>query len=450
VVDGKRIARINAGEEITIIMLTTTFSRSGHVGFAVLLIAILVAAMTAVMGRPANAEVVPGYYNVNDVRVAGNASTDVDTGISLKTGDRIVVTADGKINPGCLFCPDTGPAGYPEVAPDDAWPLKGARQFSLLGKLNGQYFYIGAGKDWVNTGGPGKLYLYVNDWATADNSGAYFADIRVDRDVPLPETTITSGPSGPVSSTSATFGFSGSSVEGFVSFECSIDGGGFSPCSSPKSFTALTQGQHTFQVRAKDRFGRVDSTPAQRTWTVDTVAPDTMILSGPSGTVLDNSARFEFSSSEPGSTFECKLDGGSFEPCSSPKSYTSLASGGHAFEVRAIDGAGNVDQSPASRTWTVKQNTPPTITSLKPTPGSATRDRTPLISAVVRDAETELTQANIKLKVDGSLRSFAYDAVRDKLIRQSNKLAYGRHTVTVTVTDGQAKTTKTWSFKVVR
>jgi hypothetical protein len=430
-------------------MLTTTLSRKGCARLAVVLTAVLIAAVTAVVGRPVSAEIVPGYFDVKDVRVAGNASTDVDTGISLKTGDRVVVTADGKINPGCLFCNDTGPAGYQDPAPDDGWPLKGARQHSLLGKINGQYFYIGTGKDWVHTGGPGKLYLYVNDWKTDDNSGAFFADIRVDRDVPLPETTITSGPSGPVNVNSAIFGFSGSSTEGFVSFECSIDGGGFAPCFSPKTLTGLAQGQHTFEVRAKDWRNRPDPTPAQRTWTVDTIAPDTLILSGPSGTVLDDSARFEFSS-EPGTTFECKLDGGVFEPCSSPKVYTSLAFGAHTFEVRAIDGAGNVDQSPASRSWTAQQNTPPEVIFPKPVPGSKIRDRTPLIRAVVRDAETELTQGNITLKVDGIVKSFAYDAVSDKLLRQSNKLAFGTHKVSITATDGQANTTKTWSFKVVR
>ena len=37
----------------------------------------------------------------------------------------------------------------------------------------------------------------------------------------------------------------------------------------------------------------------------------------------------------------------------SPKAYTGLASGSHSFEVRAIDAAGNVDATPASRAWTI-------------------------------------------------------------------------------------------------
>jgi glucose/arabinose dehydrogenase/PKD repeat protein len=87
----------------------------------------------------------------------------------------------------------------------------------------------------------------------------------------------------------------------------------------------------------------------------DTDPPDTTIGSGPSGTTTATSASFEFSSDEAGSTFECRLDGGTWAACTSPRAYSELAPGQHAFEVRATDPAGNVDSSPASRTWTVEE-----------------------------------------------------------------------------------------------
>jgi hypothetical protein len=62
---------------------------------------------------------------------------------------------------------------------------------------------------------------------------------------------------------------------------------------------------------------------------------------------------FGFSASEGGSTFECSLDGAAFTLCSSPASYSSLGSGVHTFDVRAIDPAGNMDLTPASFSWTV-------------------------------------------------------------------------------------------------
>jgi hypothetical protein len=86
----------------------------------------------------------------------------------------------------------------------------------------------------------------------------------------------------------------------------------------------------------------------------DITPPDTVINSGPSGTVKTRDASFTFSSTEPSSTFECSLDGAAFSACSSPKQYTGLANGSHTFKVRATDAAGNTDQSPASRTWKVR------------------------------------------------------------------------------------------------
>jgi peptidoglycan/xylan/chitin deacetylase (PgdA/CDA1 family) len=91
----------------------------------------------------------------------------------------------------------------------------------------------------------------------------------------------------------------------------------------------------------------------------DTTPPDTTIDSGPSGTVSSTSASFAFSSSEPNSTFECALDGAANSSCTSPNAYTGLASGSHAFSVRATDAAGNVDPTPATRTWTIDTTAPP-------------------------------------------------------------------------------------------
>ena len=60
-----------------------------------------------------------------------------------------------------------------------------------------------------------------------------------------------------------------------------------------------------------------------------------------------------FSSSEPGSKFECSLDGAMFAACAAPATYGELADGAHAFAVRAIDAAGNTDASPARASWVV-------------------------------------------------------------------------------------------------
>jgi hypothetical protein len=99
---------------------------------------------------------------------------------------------------------------------------------------------------------------------------------------PPPDTSISSGgPSGFTNSVSATFGFS--STPSGASFECRLDassGGIWQSCSSPKSYSGLADGSHTFEVRAKDAAGTVDPSPASRSWTIDTTAP-TIQLSGP-------------------------------------------------------------------------------------------------------------------------------------------------------------------------
>ena len=86
----------------------------------------------------------------------------------------------------------------------------------------------------------------------------------------------------------------------------------------------------------------------------ETVPPETTITSGPGGTARSASATFAFVSSEAGSRFECRLDGGAFVACLSPAAYAGLAAGSHTFTVRAIDVAGNADPTPATRTWRVK------------------------------------------------------------------------------------------------
>jgi hypothetical protein len=99
--------------------------------------------------------------------------------------------------------------------------------------------------------------------------------------------------------------------------------------------------------------------PADVTWAftteaADTTPPDTSIGdSSTTGTVSTSTAMFEFSSTEAGSSFECRVDGGVYLQCSSPHTLLGVEDGTHTFEVRAVDSASNVDPTPASRTWTV-------------------------------------------------------------------------------------------------
>lgn len=163
-----------------------------------------------------------------------------------------------------------------------------------------------------------------------------------------PETTINSGPAAGGWSTSATTTFTFSSATA-TGFECSLDSGAFADCTSPHELTGLGEGAHTFEVRAV-RNGVPDATPASRTFTVDTIAPDTTIDSGPAATVIVADATLTFSGTGSPVGFLCSLDGAAGELCSGSKNYT-VAEGEHTVEIAAIDAAGNIDPTPATRTW---------------------------------------------------------------------------------------------------
>jgi hypothetical protein len=89
-------------------------------------------------------------------------------------------------------------------------------------------------------------------------------------DTTAPNTTIDSHPNNPTNSTSATFAFSANETS---TFQCKLDSGAYSSCTSPKNFTSLSDASHTFYVKATDTAGNEDASPASFTWTVDTQIP---------------------------------------------------------------------------------------------------------------------------------------------------------------------------------
>jgi large repetitive protein len=174
-----------------------------------------------------------------------------------------------------------------------------------------------------------------------------------------PSPAIGGGPPSATNQRAATFVFADGEVG--ASFTCQLDSGPIASCSSPKSYGGLADGPHTFAVRAQDAVGNV-SGPSAYNWTVDTVAPDTAISSGPGLDSSSASVSFTFASNEASASFACSLDGGAFSPCTSPQTYGGLADGPHTLAVRAVDAAGNVDSTPASWPWTVATPRAPDMT----------------------------------------------------------------------------------------
>jgi hypothetical protein len=113
----------------------------------------------------------------------------------------------------------------------------------------------------------------------------------------------------------------------------------------------MIDGSHSFAVKATDAVGNIDQSPAQHAWNIDTMPPETAITDQPADPSSTGGARFSFSSSKPGSSFECQLDNGQSTACTSPFFYNDLRTGTHTFTVKAMDAVGNMDPSPESVTW---------------------------------------------------------------------------------------------------
>jgi hypothetical protein len=175
-----------------------------------------------------------------------------------------------------------------------------------------------------------------------------------------PISSIDSGPAEGTATADTTPTFDFSSVESGVTFECKVDGGAFSTCTSPFTpSTPLSDDTHTFTARglqapSNPGLGPDVGTPVTRTFTVDTTGPVISFTSGPAeGATIDtSSASIGFSANEP-ATFECKLNGGSFAACTSPFSASSLSDGTHTVQVRGTDTLGNAGAM-VTRTFNVK------------------------------------------------------------------------------------------------
>ncbi|MBD0317439.1 MAG: S8 family serine peptidase, partial [Thermoleophilia bacterium] len=99
---------------------------------------------------------------------------------------------------------------------------------------------------------------------------------------------------------------------------------------------------------------RLNAARAVAAVTPDTTPPNTTITSGPPSRTTRRRATFRLASSEPRSSFQCKLDARAWRACASPKTYRNLKKGSHTFRARARDAAGNLDPTPAKRSWRIR------------------------------------------------------------------------------------------------
>ncbi|MBL8786190.1 MAG: HYR domain-containing protein [Deltaproteobacteria bacterium] len=209
------------------------------------------------------------------------------------------------------------------------------------------------------TEGEHTVWVYVvNDLGIADTTPASYTWLI---DTTAPGTSIISGPSAVSCEVGATFTFESPDDGEVASFRCRLDAAEWVPCGlGTITFAGLSDGRHLFSVAAVDANGNVDPTPAQFSWRVDTIAPNTSIDLKPQDPAQNSVATFAFSADEAGATFTCRLDAGPAGPCQSPVSFNGLADGSHTFSVYASDLGCKSDESPATYTWLVDTRFPDT------------------------------------------------------------------------------------------
>jgi hypothetical protein len=214
----------------------------------------------------------------------------------------------------------------------------------------------------------------------ASNSTAISSTVVIDNTAPT--LNVTSGPDDQTfgTDTTQTWTFSaGDAASGIQSVSCSVVPIGSAPsfgvCSGGSNSHSVTNqpgGNYTFSVRARDNGGL--QTIESRAFSIDALPPNTTITSGVANGAQTNktSLTWGFSSSETGSSFECRVYPAALTPptfgsCSGGSSHTasSFSPGTYTFEVRATDAVGNIDGTPAKRTFTV-DTTMPTVTSVTP------------------------------------------------------------------------------------
>ena len=254
----------------------------------------------------------------------------------------------------------------------------------------------------------------------AGNVGQASVSFRVDTIQPVVAVSFpTAGAH--VASTSVAVAFSATDASP-LTFECNVDGAGFSTCSSPLNLTSLTQGAHSVVIRATDPASNTQS--VTRNFIVDTVAPAVSITSPTAGQYFNStSASVSFSATDANlASVTCQLDTGSATACTSPRNYASLSQGEHTVIVAATDQAGNASQASVSfRVDTIQ----PIVAVSFPAAGAHVASTSVAVAFTASDA----SPLTVECDVDGA----GFSTCSSPLSLTS--LTQGGHTVVVRATD---------------
>jgi len=197
---------------------------------------------------------------------------------------------------------------------------------------------------------------------------------------------------------------------------CSLDGGPATSCSSPVSYSGLSDGSHSIDIYAISLGGQ-QSAPVSAAFTVDTQAPTLSISHAPSGSVTSANAKLTYTVSDPTATVWCSVDGAAASACTSPVDLGGLPAGPHTVTLHATDPAGNSSTS-SSASFSI-DNTGPTV-SFTATPPAGSANRTATASFTTDDPS-----ASTWCALDGQAATACSGTV------SYSNLSEGSHTISV-------------------
>ena len=327
-----------------------------------------------------------------------NNTTDIGASTFIKDIEPPVVTITGNPDP----ITNSTTATFTFTATDDLTPVN---QLVFEVSLDGALFAV-ATSPVTFTDLPAGTHTFVVEAKSLQGNVGTSPTFSWIIDTKAPVVTFGSTPHLFSNSTSASFTFSGTddiTPPAQLLFAASLDGGDFTPVTSPATITGLPAGVHTYQVEAKDQAGNVGQSPVFQ-WTVDLTNPTVTITGGPQPATNSTSATFSFSGTDNVTSpsdlvFMYSLDGSDFAAATNPLTLNGLSSADHKFSVESVDQAGN-DSTPQSFTWTVDAILP--TVQINPTPPAFTMSTSETISFTGSDNRTPPDQLVFQVSLDGS------------------------------------------------
>lgn len=242
-----------------------------------------------------------------------------------------------------------------------------------------------------------RFTVVGTDWVGNESTISY--DFMVDLEPPVIDLV---PPSNLTSTNAPQFTFTANEK---ATYECSLvltsQPDAFTPCTSPKQYTGLTDGsQYRFLVKATDVAGQWSARGV--TWTPYATPPSVTITSKPASSSSNAAPSFAFTSTMANPTFDCSLELASataaFSSCTSPKTYSGKAAGTYKFTVKATDASG----SWVSSTYQFAITAASSDAQAPTTPGTPTAAIAPAGASIGGDADTPKSGIPLRISWTGS------------------------------------------------